>query len=359
MAPKVLPNGNTLTTGRVDKTFPPDFVMEKDLGTSTQQHEALFIPKTMYQDEAMAKFNWYMSNLIGSRYDSVLNKVNQALKGRTIDESVCLGLGPFIKEWVFDPKKDPLKRGLKKMEALNDSLCQLALFFKTLSSLKSHGHNIKRVYVQDPLFKTGDINLLKGLGFEASTSNQKKLITNETFLFAIRMDVPKLIDSLEHAKPVLYIGTEFKYLLEYSQKPNVNHHIKMKKNAIDVTNDLVNTMGRLTLPGYFNRDWDSGKIAIEYPKTSKQQISSETGESSKSQGRGKVSNPCYPFYLSTSAFSRLCDTIQAILYQVYVYDINSNLFIFQGDPVADQSIFHPEMTEPRRLLPIRIGRNDD
>lgn len=148
-----------------------------------------------------------------------------------ITNCVCLGLGSFT--------------GGKFLET---SFFELAALVSILEILGKK-HEIKRVYVQDPVFNSLDEDFLRSLGYNiVSTPEGFTKVDQSTFLFAPHLEWPVYFTALQNLLPSLCIGNN---MLEYLGSP----FEKTSAEARDVFRDCVDKYSSSPMPDFERSSW--------------------------------------------------------------------------------------------------------
>ena len=148
-----------------------------------------------------------------------------------INNCVCLGLGTFT--------------GGKFPETSFFELAALVSFLEILSEK----HEIKQVFVQDPIFNSLDETFLRSLGYTiVSTPEGFTKIDESTFLFAPHLEWPIYYTALQNVSPSLCIGNNMQ---EYLGSP----FEKASAEAIDVFRDFVEKCSSSPMPDFERSSW--------------------------------------------------------------------------------------------------------
>ena len=148
-----------------------------------------------------------------------------------ITNCVCLGLGSFT--------------GGKFPETSFFELAALASILEILGEK----HEIKRVYVQDPIFNSLDEIFLRGLGYNiVSTPEGFTKIDESTLLFAPHLEWPVYYTALQNVSPSLCIGNNMQ---EYLGSP----FEKTSAEARGVFRDFVDKYSSSPMPDFERSSW--------------------------------------------------------------------------------------------------------
>ena len=204
---------------------------------SSTSHENLSptaIPRGLNVKDVSASFEkhmkiWNDSSCLQTLRDIFQNSI--LASNIRITSCVCLGLGSFT--------------GGNFPETSFFELAALVSFLEILGEK----HEIKHVYVQDPVFNSLDETFLRSLGYNVVfTPEAFTKIDESTFLFAPHLEWPVYYTALQNVSPRLCIGNNMQ---EYLGSP----FEKTSAEARDVFRDFVDKYSSSPMPDFERSSW--------------------------------------------------------------------------------------------------------